>query len=87
MGFERKTVRIFYKKLLALYPRVFREQFGESMEQTFNDLWSERQRQAKQGLFGFVLWMLVDMTIGIIRENFIEIKRGKFMGNLFTNQS
>jgi len=86
MVFERKTVRAFYKKLLAFYPRAFKEQFGESMEQTFNDLWNERQRQAKQGLFGFVLWTLVDTTIGIIRENFIEIKRGKFMGNLFTNQ-
>jgi len=86
MGFERKTVRIFYKKLLALYPRAFREQFGESMEQTFNDLWNERQRQAKQGLFGFVLWMFVETAVGIIKESFIQIKRAKFMGNIFTNQ-
>ncbi len=37
MIFERKTVRAFYKKLLAFYPGAFKEQFGESMEQTFNE--------------------------------------------------
>jgi hypothetical protein len=43
-----QTVRIFYKKLLAFYPQAFREQFGESVQQTFNDLCNERKRQAKQ---------------------------------------
>ncbi len=85
MAFERKTVRIFYKKLLALYPQAFREQFGESMEQTFNDLWNERQRQAKQRLFSFVLWMFVETSAGIIKEQVLVMKRGGRMKNITTN--
>ena len=38
------------------------------MEQTFNDLCRER-REARNGLFGFVLWMFVEISAGIIREN------------------
>jgi len=29
-------VRTLYRKLLTLYPRSFREELGESMEQTFH---------------------------------------------------
>lgn len=84
--FEQKTIRNFYKKLLALYPQAFREQFAESMEQTFNDLWKERSKQAKQISFGFALWMFMETAIGIVKEHFSEIKRGKFMENIITNQ-
>jgi len=83
--FEQKTVRSFYKKLLAFYPRIFREQFGESMEQTFNDLWNERKRQAKQGLFGFVLWMFIETASGIIKEQVLVMKQGNTMKNITTN--
>ncbi len=83
---EQKIVWIFYKKLLALYPRAFREQFGESMEQTFNDLWNECQRQAKQGLFGFVLWMFIETFAGITKEHLVNIKRGATMENTISNQ-
>jgi len=38
------------------------------MEQTFNDLLLER-REAGDGLVGFVLWMFVETSAGIIREN------------------
>jgi hypothetical protein len=86
MAFERKTIRIFYEKLLAFYPRAFREQFGESMEQTFNDVCRERIRQAKRLSFGFALWLFAETFAGAVRENLAEIKRGKSMGNLFTNQ-
>ena len=41
---------------------------AESMEQTFNDLCRERAA-AGGGLFGFVLWMFVETSAGIIREN------------------
>lgn len=84
--FERKTIQIFYKKLLAFYPRAFRERFGGSMEQIFNDLWNERAGQAKQGILGFVLWAFVETSAGIVREHSSEIKRGKFMENIITNQ-
>ena len=60
--------RRWYRKLLRFYSRPYRERFGESMEQTFNDLCRERARAGK-GLVGFVLWMFVETSAGIIREN------------------
>ena len=47
MTYNQNTAHTLYKKLLALYPRGFRERLGESMEQTFNDLYNEKSRQAK----------------------------------------
>ena len=38
------------------------------MEQTFNDLLRARAEE-ENGLFGFALWMFVDTSAGIIREN------------------
>ncbi len=83
--FEQKTIRSFYKKLLAFYPRVFREQFGEAMEQTFNDVGNERKQQAKQISFGFLLWMFIETFAGIIKEHLIQIKRGATMENIISN--
>ena len=60
--------RNLYAKLLRLYPKPYRERFGEEMEQTFNDLCRER-REAGGGLFGFVLWVFAETSAGIIREN------------------
>lgn len=57
-----------YAKLLRLYPKAYRERFGEGMEQTFNDLCRER-RDAGKGLFGFVLWIFAETFAGIIKEN------------------
>ena len=42
------------------------------MEQTFNDLLRERTEEEK-GLFGFALWMFVETSAGIIRENMTVI--------------
>jgi hypothetical protein len=70
MIYEPYSLRRFYKKLLRLYPRGFRDQLGESMEQTFNDLCRERY-EAGGGLFGFVLWAFADTLAGIIKENII----------------
>jgi hypothetical protein len=39
---EKNTVRALYKKLLTLYPPVFRERLGEAMEQSFKDLYNEK---------------------------------------------
>jgi len=83
--FEQKTIRSFYKKLLAFYPRVFREQFGEAMEQTFNDVCNERKQQAKQISFGFLLWMFIETFAGIIKEHLIQIKKGATMENTISN--
>jgi hypothetical protein len=85
MRYNQETVRVLYKKLLSLYPRAFREQLGESMEQTFNDLYNERKRQKEQGLFGFVLWMFIETARGIIRERVLLIKEMNPMKNILTN--
>jgi hypothetical protein len=85
MMFEQKTVRIFYKKLLAFYPQAFREQFGESMRQTFNDLCNERKGEAKQISFGFLLWLFIETFAGIVKEHFFRIKRGATMENIISN--
>jgi hypothetical protein len=82
---EQATARALYKKLLACYPRAFKEQFGESLEQTFNDLWKERKRQKEQGLFGFVLWLFIETAIGIIQEHILLIKEMNPMKNILTN--
>ena len=78
--YEMNTVRTLYRKLLTLYPRAFREELGESMEQTFQDLWHEKQ-QTKKELFGFVLWIFVETIFGIIREHVLSITEGDRMKN------
>ncbi len=75
----QRTIHIFYKKLLRLYPRAFRERLEESMEQTFNDLYKERE--TKPGWFGFVLWTFVDTAIGIVMEHVLSIAKGDSMKN------
>src|SRR5688572_5886777 len=59
---------LWYSKLLRLYPRAFRERFAEGMEQTFHDLCRERAA-ANRGLFGFTLWICLETSAGIVREN------------------
>ena len=60
--------RHWYRKLLRFHSRPYRERFAEGMEQTFNDLCRERAA-AGEGLRGFVLWMFVETSAGIVREN------------------
>lgn len=74
---EQAIVRILYKKLLSLYPRGFQVQLGESMEQTFNDLYGERQTERR--LFGFVFWMFAETGVGILREHILLLTEGGTM--------
>ncbi len=78
MRADQKTVRALYRKLLAFYPQTFREQLGESMEQTFNDLYNEK-RKTNQRLFGFVLWTFIETAMGIFRERLLLITEGDGM--------
>jgi hypothetical protein len=65
--------------LLRLYPRPFRERFGEGMAQTFHDLCREH-RDAGRGLFGFALWIFCETLVGIVRENTTHMSQlGKTM--------
>ena len=58
----------WYARLLRLYPKPYRERFGEGMEQTFNDLCRARVK-AERALFSFALWMFFETSAAIIREN------------------
>jgi hypothetical protein len=78
MIYEQNPVRTLYKKLLTLYPQAFKEQLGESMEQTFQDLWNEK-RQTKKELFGFVFCMFIETAMGIFREHLLLISPGDIM--------
>ena len=60
--------RTWYAMLLRLYPRPFHERFGEGMSQSFHDLCREH-RDAGRGLFGLALWIFLDTSVGIVREN------------------
>jgi hypothetical protein len=76
MADDRKTARYrkLYARLLRLYPRPYRERFGEGMEQTFNDLCRER-REAREPLVGFVFCTFVETSAAIVRENATSIMR------------
>jgi hypothetical protein len=67
-----RRYRTWYAALLRLYPRPFREQFGEGMEQTFHDLCRER-RNAGRSLFGFALWIFCETSMGVVRENIMRM--------------
>jgi hypothetical protein len=84
MIYEQEIVHKLYRKLLTLYPRTFKEQLAESMEQTFQDLWNEK-RQRKKEWFGFVLWTFVETAIGIFRERLLLIIEGDLMQTILTN--
>lgn len=75
---SQKTIHRLYKKLIDLYPGNFQAQLGESMEQTFQDLWNEK-RQKKKELFGFVLWTFSETAMGIFREHLLLISPGDIM--------
>jgi hypothetical protein len=83
MAYDQNTGAALYKKLLALYPRGFRERLGESMEQTFNDLY--RERRAKSAWFGFILWTFAETGIGILREHVLLITEGATMRTMISN--
>lgn len=63
-----RRYRHWYARLLRFYPKSHYERFGEGMEQTFTDLLRDR-RDAKRGLFALALWMFVETSAGIVREN------------------
>jgi hypothetical protein len=84
MIYEQEIVHKLYRKFLTLYPRTFKEQLAESMEQTFQDLWNEK-RQRKKEWFGFVLWTFVETAIGIFRERLLLIIEGDLMQTILTN--
>jgi hypothetical protein len=76
MGIEPRTRRYgnWYSKLLRFYPKAYRERFGVGMEQTFKDLCNERVK-AGRGVFRLALWVFVETSAAIIRENATMVMR------------
>ena len=87
MAHDQSMVHVLYRKLICLYPRGFRQRFSESMEQTFNDLYNENKRGPQHELFSFVLWTLIETTIGIIKEHILVIRQGYTMKNILINHN
>lgn len=77
MTYEQNRVNRLYRILLRLYPRAFQERLGESMQQTFNDLYQEKQAEGRPS--GFVLWMFAETGLGIIREHLLLLSPGEIM--------
>jgi hypothetical protein len=74
MPHERATARYrrWYAGLLRLYPKSYRERFGDGMQQTFNDLVREQQ-EIGNGLLRFIIWVFVETSVGIARENVMSL--------------
>jgi len=83
MAYDRDRVRALYKKLLNLYPREFRERFGESMLQTFTDLCNEQKRQTDRRFF--VLSIFTETAVGIVREHLLLLIEGGVVKNMLAN--
>jgi hypothetical protein len=62
------SYRFWYRKLLLLYPKPYRERFGDQMVQMFGDLYRERKRE-NRNLFTFIIWVFFETAKGIIKEN------------------
>lgn len=60
--------RQVYARLLRLYPKAYRERFGEGMEQVFVDLSRERAQDGGS-MLAFLLWACADTCVGIVREH------------------
>jgi hypothetical protein len=69
-----RRYRTWYVMLLRLYPRPFRERFGEGMAQTFHDLCREHG-DARWGLFGLAMWIFCETLMGIVRENITRMNQ------------
>lgn len=74
MAHEPATARYrrWYARLLRLYPKPYRKRFGDGMQQTFNDLVREQQ-EIGNGLSRFIIWMFLDTSVGIARENMMAL--------------
>ncbi len=84
---ERPTLfHAFYRKLLWFYPKPFRERFGESMEQTFDDM-SREEKGRPARMFSLTLRISVDTGIGIVKENIFHLSRSSVMVGVLKNRT
>lgn len=69
-----RRCRAWYSMLLRLYPRLFRERFGEGMEQTFRDLCRECGDGGRR-LFGLTAWVFCETLAGIVKERAMQLSQ------------
>lgn len=69
-----RRYRAWYSRLLRLYPRPFRERFGEGMEQTFCDLCRECGDGGRR-LFGLAAWVFCETLAGIVKERAMQLSQ------------
>lgn len=72
MRFEK--IVVWYKRLISLYPRMFRTRFGESMEQTFKDVCNEQKELKGTISLGFLVSTFAETSFGVIEENLSEVR-------------
>ena len=80
---EQEKVSALYKKLLSLYPQGFRAGLGESMQQTFNDLY--REKKTEDRVFSFMVWTFAETAAGIVKEHALLITEGVMMKTMLAN--
>jgi hypothetical protein len=73
MKLKKEKVCALYRRLICLYPRGFRERFGESMEKTFGDVCNEESRLKGGISLPFVVSTVGEISAGIFKENLGEL--------------
>ncbi len=61
----RDAMRAFYRRLIGLYPRHFRDQFADDLLQAFDDRRSERRFAGTWGGVRLVLFLLRDFVTSV----------------------
>jgi hypothetical protein len=77
MAYERSVTRYgaLYEALLRLYPRPYRERFGEGMAQLFGDLCREHAAAGRSPRL-VAAWMFLETGVAILRENLVSMRMG-----------
>ncbi len=65
MSQGRDAIRAFYRRLVGLYPRHFRDQFADDLLQAFDDRRSERRFAGTWGGVRLVLFLLRDFVTSV----------------------
>lgn len=85
MKFEKEKTFAVYKRLISWYPRVFRERFGESMEQTFKDVCNDRSKLKGNISLPFIVSTFAETSASVIKENLNEVKGAYQMNDWLKN--
>jgi hypothetical protein len=73
MTVDEKMALAAFDRLVAFYPRSFRDRVGESMRQTFRDLCGDRRSVNGRLALGFVIPALSEALVSVIGENLSEV--------------